>query len=325
MKDRSRLERLLRLTSLLQSGRLFNADALSTQLRVSRRTVFRDLQTLNNAGLSVLFDDARDGYFLPSPWKLPIEPLTAAEAVSLLLVCHEVGGQLGGIPMHSAARSAANKISQGLPPALQEFSQEAVEAMTIHMPPVASLEQSSRHYEQLLEAWMQRRRVRLEYDSASEQKRIATILSPYRLLFSRRSWYVIGYSSRDRAVRTYNIGRIFSLSLLESDYQIPKRFRLERYLGDAWHLIREPKERHRIVIYFEQLVARNVAEVAWHRTQQCRWLDDGRLEFSVVVEGLREIAWWILGYGEQAEVIEPVQLRELLQEKIRRMSVVYGI
>jgi predicted DNA-binding transcriptional regulator YafY len=47
------------------------------------------------------------------------------------------------------------------------------------------------------------------------------------------------------------------------------------------------------------------------------WLDDGRLEFRATVSGIREISWWILGYGDQAEVVEPADLRELIAQRAR--------
>ena len=88
-------------------------------------------------------------------------------------------------------------------------------------------------------------------------------------------------------------------------FEIPRGFSLERYLGNAWHLIPEPGPDHDVLIRFSPMVARNVAEVAWHKTQQLTWNDDRSLDFQVRVSGLNEISWWILGYGDQAEVRKP--------------------
>ncbi|GAH79674.1 unnamed protein product, partial [marine sediment metagenome] len=41
----SRIHRLLRLITMLQSGRSYSAGELADELEVSRRTVFRDLNT----------------------------------------------------------------------------------------------------------------------------------------------------------------------------------------------------------------------------------------------------------------------------------------
>ena len=45
----SRIYRILRLITLLQSGRGYSADELAEELEVSRRTVFRDLNVLEMA------------------------------------------------------------------------------------------------------------------------------------------------------------------------------------------------------------------------------------------------------------------------------------
>jgi len=50
---------------------------------------------------------------------------------------------------------------------------------------------------------------------------------------------------------------------------------------------------------------------------------DGTLDFRVTVSGLNEISWWILGYGDQAEVIEPPKLRSLVAGRAKRMAAMY--
>ena len=72
------------------------------------------------------------------------------------------------------------------------------------------------------------------------------------------------------------------------------------------------------------MVAQNVAEVSWHKTQKLAFNEDGTLDFTVSVSGLGEISWWILGYGDQAEVLEPEELRETIAQRARRMVERYG-
>ena len=50
-----------------------------------------------------------------------------------------------------------------------------------------------------------------------------------------------------------------------------------------------------------------------------RLADDGRLDFHVTVSGIKEISWWILGYGDQAEVLEPAALRQLIERRCREL------
>ena len=73
-----------------------------------------------------------------------------------------------------------------------------------------------------------------------------------------------------------------------------------------------------------QPLAQNVAEVAWHKTQKVCFNDDGTLDFSVTVSGLGEISWWILGYGDQAEVLRPAKLREMIAARAKSLAALYG-
>lgn len=59
MSSTQRLERLLRLVNLLQSGRQFNTRELSEILGVSRRTIFRDINLLQDCGVQIQFSEER--------------------------------------------------------------------------------------------------------------------------------------------------------------------------------------------------------------------------------------------------------------------------
>ena len=56
-------------------------------------------------------------------------------------------------------------------------------------------------------------------------------------------------------------------------------------------------------------MAADVEEIVWHKTQQTQRLSDKALLFTVQVDGLTEISRWILGFGDQVIVEEPVELR----------------
>ena len=107
-------------------------------------------------------------------------------------------------------------------------------------------------------------------------------------------------------------------------FALPRSFDLDRHLGNAWHLIPSAGRDSHVIVRFKSLVARNVAEVIWHKTQRTKLLADGSMEFRVTVSGLNEIAWWILGYGDQAEVLQPAKLRRLIAQRARNMAAMYN-
>jgi len=238
------------------------------------------------------------------------------------VLCHELGNH-AGLPFFGPARTAAVKLESTLPSRLRDQLREVSAAVHICAAPANPLTGRQPIYAQLLEAIAARRCVRFRYNSLTEWREIGTRLCPYRVFFSRRSWYVIGRSSLHRATRTFNLGRITAMELLDETYEIPRGFSLGRYLGNAWHLIPERGPDRDVHVRFSKMVARNVAEVAWHKTQRTTFNDDGTLDFHATVSGLWEISWWILGYGDQAEVLEPPELRQMIAQRAEQMAARY--
>jgi predicted DNA-binding transcriptional regulator YafY len=303
---------------LLQAGKGHNVDSLSAHCNISRRTVFRDLEVLRDAGVPVKLDDEFQVYHLSDTYFLPPTKFSAEEALAVLVLCHELG-DVRQMPFLAPAHTAAMKLEGSLPAALRKQLRGQADAIQIRLHQPSPLADKFPIYQDLLETIPRRRCVRIEYDSLFDRAIIQTRLSPYRLLFTGHSWYVIGRSSVHRSVRTFNLTRVRGLEPTEDCYEIPRNFSIDRYLGNAWHIVPGSGPDHKVLVRFGKTVARNVAEVKWHKTQQLKWNDDGTLDFQIKVKGLKEIMWWILGYGDEAEVVEPPELRRLIATHARHM------
>lgn len=309
---------------LLQVGKGHNVESLANELGITRRTVFRDLDLLKKSDVPIKFDREFQAYHLTSEYSVPPANLTSDEAIAVLVLCQELGGARR-MPLLTKASSAARKVAANLPRSIKRQVRHAADAIRIHPPAVNPLEGRTSIYDDLMKSIAKRETVSIRYESFHEDRLIQTVLSPYRLLYSNHSWYVIARSSIHRQVRTFNIGRIRQLDFAGTAYRIPKNFSLERYFGYAWQIIPEPGPIYDVRVRFEKLVAKNVAEVVWHRTQQLDWNKDGTLNFQVRVKGLNEMSWWIMRYGDQAQVLEPRKLRDLVAKRARSMLQRYEV
>jgi predicted DNA-binding transcriptional regulator YafY len=99
---------------------------------------------------------------------------------------------------------------------------------------------------------------------------------------------------------------------------MPDSFSLDQYFDHAWHMIKG-SPRQRVRIEFSDKVAGNVDEVIWHKSQNTWRDDEGRYLFEVDVDGIEEISWWVLSYGDEAVVHEPAELRDLVRDRAERM------
>lgn len=317
-----RVSRLLRILQMLQARAGENADGLAAANGVSRRTVFRDIESLKAAGIPVEYDRESDRYSLPGSYFLPPTNFTAEEALAIIGLTTELGRR-DTMPFYEAARRAALKLEASLPAKLQAQMSDLTRAIHVRPRQINLLEGKDSHYQQLLDAQAARRAVWIDYDSLTEWDRIETVVRPYVITFINRSWYLIGRSSLHKEVRTFNVDRIASLRLLDEQFKPPRGFSLQRYLGKAWRMIPEPGNENRVHLHFRPMVARNVAEVHWHETQETEFREDGSLDFYATVSGIHEISWWILQYGDQVEVLRPASLRKLVRERIDRMAAIY--
>jgi proteasome accessory factor B len=308
---------MITVLKLLQTGRP-NVETLAQSCQVSRRTIFRDLDMLRKAGIPILFDPHQQRYYLAGSFFLPPTHFTAEEALALITLCYDMG-ENEQLPFFHAARKAALKIIGALPEDILSRIKTLGGALKLRTEPSNPLHEAKAYFDMLLESHLRNRAVRIEYKGPLDDEPFSTMLHPYQVLFSRRSWYVIGRSSLHREVRTFHVGRIRNIEMTDQAYEIPKGFSLERYLRNAWHLIPESVPDEKVHLLFEPLVAQNVAEVKWHKTQRCEWREDGRLDFFVTVSGLKEISWWILGYGDQVEVIAPESLRIRIVDHARKL------
>src|SRR5690348_16859237 len=109
----SRVHRLLRLITLLQSGRTLSVGDLVLELGVSRRTLFRDLNMLEMAGVPY-YHDGDAGYRIAQSFFLPPVNLTVPETLGLLALGKAAAAQRGK-PLMGGALSAISKLTATMP------------------------------------------------------------------------------------------------------------------------------------------------------------------------------------------------------------------
>ncbi len=316
-----RLHRVLKLITLLQTGRTYKAADLAAECGVSRRTIFRDLNTIEKAGIPVFYDRPTGRYRIHRTALMPSINLGLDEALALVVLASELG-KSGRLPLLEPARDAAAKIEASLPLGMRAMVGGLARTTAVRTTATARHNALRKTYQLVQRAIVRRQPLEAIYISFHDTGQIRTRLNPYWLLFNERAWYVIGRSSKHQAVRTFKLGRFVALSPANGRFKIPHGLTLEKHLGNAWRMMRGNKT-YQVHLKFSPLISPNAAEVNWHRTQKVSWDDDGCVHFRVTVDGLDEIVWWVLAYGPEVEVLDPPELRKRLTKMARRMLELY--
>lgn len=317
---RSRINRVIQILTTLQAGESYTVTDLSEMFGTSRRTIFRDLKELQAIGVSYHFDKKTGSYTLEPGFFLPPADLNLQEAMSLFLLTYKLSNQIQ-LPFKKAALLAALKIKSNLPMQIRKYCSNALRNISTKTDVQIQAHKNTqfdRIFIQLQEAIEQKRKVNICYYPFFESEAINIKLCPYRLFYNSQKWHVLGRSSRDKSIRTYELNCIKELKITDESYPGNEDFDVSEYLGRAWSMVPEGQIYH-VKLHFLPKVANNVAEIKWHKTQKVTRNVDGSAVVEFRVDGLNEITWWILGYGDQVRVLAPKALRERVLEIAKHM------
>lgn len=213
----ARIARLLKIVTLMQTtlGGC-RAEWLADQVGVSRRTIFRDLETLRLAQVPLTFDDSTGkhrvgNYCLPDVQD--VVWLVAACELSLLSTSPEV-------------RDAVERFTSQLPAQCREEIDSLLAGCEFEPLETDLEDQPLESVQALMKAVRQRMCVQVEYVDGDET--IQTKLSPYRLVVFTDGWSVIGRSSRHRSVQTIPVSDIDQIETTDQHFTMPRKYQRKK-------------------------------------------------------------------------------------------------
>lgn len=313
-KTLTRTQRLIRIVEILNSGRKCDIATLVDEFGVSRRTALRDVHVLREAGMICSYDPDSGSYILKNSFHLKPLSLTMDECVALLMITRKIVSNRV-LPAHQSLESAFMKVEAAIPNRIQKECGAVIANLDFQWPRIVDAGPFSDVIFQTVTSISRRNKINIRYDCPNDKQEIATTIRPYRVVFRERGWYLIGYSERHRQVRIFQVERIVKLLETSSNFRMVTDFSLADFFGNAWDVVRGDRTYH-VEIVFGVMVAESIEGIIWHPTQQTRRRSNGSIVFEVDVDGIDEILWWILGYGDQAVVIQP----EALRSKVARIA-----
>lgn len=295
-----------------------SAVQLAEYCGVDRRTIYRDLLTLEEVGAPIWQLDGKFG-LERGRYQSTIR-LNLNETIQLYFAARLLTHHSDEHNPHVV--SALEKIAASMPnQTLSEHISRA--AALIRAKPLRP------EYIQILETltrgWADRRLVRIRYWAADRPEAQERVIAPYFLEVSRSepATYVLAYDRLRHAQRTFKLERIQSARLLDEEYTIPEDFDPYAWLDASWGIMAEdPVE---VRLRFSPVVERRVRESVWHHSQILTDLPDGGCLLSLSVGGIREIKNWVMSWGAEVEVLDPPELRAEIANDVARLAVQYQV
>lgn len=319
----NRFDRLAALLVQLQAKRVVRGAALAAQFGVSLRTVYRDLRTLEQAGVP-LCGEAGVGYSLAEGYRLPPVMFTREEATALL-TAEKLAARLTDARTAALGQAAMDKLRA----VLRRPDRDYLERLSPHIhvlrgsraapPPAGRPAAPDDAHGLLLEAIGTQRVVRLRYRAGYTGQPTARDVEPIGLYLGLH-WHAVAFCRLRGAFRDFRLDRIEGLQVLAEPFA-PRPETLQEY----WATLAERRPQHVAVLRFAPEAARWVHDqkhfYGWaHETPT----PDGGAEMTLLPGCLERLADWLLPYAGHVQVLGPPALQAHLRQRAAAVSRHFG-
>jgi predicted DNA-binding transcriptional regulator YafY len=312
----NRLDRLTAILIHLQTKRVVRAQELAKRFDISLRTVYRDVRSLEEAGVPI-GAEAGVGYFL-TDYHLPPVMFTSAEASALLL-----GGKLIEKWADESIRTEFESALFKIKSVLKRTDQERLDDLEAHIH-VATPRSRQPYSDELLtpiqHAIAQNQVLLLQYHSQYNDTETEREVEPVGLHHYRMGWHLIAFCRTRQDYRDFRVDRIRQLTNTGQRFARPERLSLQEYIdrmGADWPV-------DNATVLFPKSVARFMQEqkYAYGFVSEDDLGDYFRVNFQTpYIEGL---ARWLLMYGNSITIEHPESLRTTMQQLADELQTHYS-
>lgn len=305
-----KIDRLLAIVILLLNRDRVQARELAALFEVSLRTIYRDIEAINQAGIPIVaFPGNHGGLEIMDGYKLERNVLNEEEFVAVLRALSGMGSVMGS----EMTLPVAEKIAGLLPPDQAAALQKKCRQVVIDLSGAANAAQKATLV-LLREAIEACRLVLLSYCSSAGEKTEREV-EPTHLLFQDGSWYVQGYCRLRKGFRLFRLSRIKLVKALSESFA-PREEAVPPLLTTPEGV--EGKRTVRLSLKFSAVVEFRVMD----------WFPAARRQGEHVYVDISypEDEWvygFLLSFGPFVEVLAPAHIRQIVAERAAQVVSLY--
>ena len=317
MAENTRIFRIIKTIMLLNEPyKHWEAKDFADYFGISERTFHRDKKIMEELGVPIYYDNHLKEYKILDNFRFKAPNLDQKETEAVLLAAKEY--QNRSFPMKKELESGLAKVYNSLPEFLKNSMGSYIKNYEIISDPFVDLKEHQQKFDFLKEAINNENKILVNYYSMSSDQTTERKLDPYNLFFNNGAPYLYAFCHLREEKRIFRIDRIKELKLTAKNFKLPEDFSLSEELENAWG-VEQGKEEMEVKVKFTGRAARFVPEYHWNDKQEIENISENEIIFKVKTSSREEIKKWILGYGSEAEVLQPEDLREEMQQEIEKI------
>ena len=310
----NRLDRLTAILIHLQTKRIVRAQELADRFGISLRTVYRDVRSLEEAGVPI-GAEAGVGYFL-TDYHLPPVMFTNAE-VSALLLGAKLIDKWTDESVGTAFQSALFKIKSVLKRSDQEHLDDLAPNVNVAKP-IAQPSSANNLLNTIQRTIGQHHVLRIEYRSLYGESPTQREVEPVGLYHYGLAWHLIAFCRARQDYRDFRVDRIDELVDTGQRFARPERLSVQAYLDRAWMGTDRPSMA--ATVLFEKGAARFIQQQKHTYGFMGEEVLDAHVRVQFCTTYPEGLARWLLSYGDSVTIEQPDQLLNLMQTLVGELQ-----
>jgi predicted DNA-binding transcriptional regulator YafY len=307
-----RIDRMLGIVVILLNRDRISAKYLSERFEVSVRTIYRDIESINLAGIPIVAYAGNNGGFgIMENYRLDRQVLTLQDMTSILTALKGVSSTLEDNDLDNVTE----KILSLVPNDKLDLLKQRFDEFCIDIMPWGYKPKTKEYLKDIQRAISEKILIQFDYRNTKNEKG-CRIIEPMTLVFKGYAWYLFGFCRSKNDFRIFKIIRMNNLSLTGDSFK-----RKEKSYQD---FAKQPSEQLKlidVVLHYKKEYRGQVEE--YYDEANILYNDDESITVKFSVPNDSWLQSMILASGEYVEVIEPAYLRNIIKEKAERILLTY--
>jgi len=313
----NRIDRLTAILIQLQSKKVVTAQEIAERFEISLRTVYRDVRSLEEAGVP-LGAEAGKGYFIMDGYHLPPVIFTQEEANALVIGSKLIEGQTDkSIKKHF--REAMFKIKSVLKSEEKEGLEKLESQIRVASIPQLENENFPNNFLSTIQRALVNQQV-LEFKYFSNYTGDFNVRSvePMGLAFYGGHWHLLAYCRLRKAPRDFRVDRLVKLQLLDETFETDP-VRVAEFMKE----VVRGNELLEVEVRIDKEVARFISTQKFYQGFVSETDKGNSIEMKFLVPSKEYFARWLVSFGSAVEIVSPESLRPIIIQLIEELDTHY--
>lgn len=310
----NRFDRVTSILIQLQTRKIVRAKDIADRFDVSLRTVYRDIQTLAEAGVPI-GSEAGVGYFLADGYRLP-PVMFSKEEVTAFLTAEKFIEKFTDNSIDHNFKSGMMKIRAILKSTEKELLENIEENIEVlRRRPRTEKSDKSNYIQMLIESISERKSLIIRYHTFYSNEIKDRNIEPIGIFFSASYWHTIAYCELRKDYRDFRLDRIFSITKTDKPFR-KKHPSIKDYLGK----VSKEQNLTTIIIRVDKDIAQFLSEQKFYNGFVNEELVGDKVQMTFLSSSTEYFIRWFLMFADRADVVSPSLLKTMLKEKLSEIK-----